>query len=93
MITPAEVLMVLSILVSLTTLITFLKVKKKEAIEQGVRQANLDNAIQQVLKAVEQLTQGLAAQQKEINQLKLWLELLLQQHNTNHNQDIRRNQQ
>ena len=88
-----EILLVLSILVSLTTLYTFVKTKKREVVEQGVRQANLDNDIKQILSAVEKLTRGLESQQREISQLKLWLELLLQQHRANHNQDIGRSPQ
>ena len=93
MITATEVLLILSILVSLVTLYTFVKTKKKEAVEQGARQATLDSDIKLILSAVERLTKNLESQQREIGQLKLWLELLLQQHRANHNQDIGRSPQ
>ena len=88
--TVQNFMMGLSILLSFCTLITFVVSMRKESEKRGARQALLDRAIEQILEAIRGLTEKLAEQQREISQLKLWLELLLQQHYANHNQDIRR---
>ncbi len=90
MIETTTFMMGISIFVSLTTLITFVYSMRKESEKRGARQAELDGSIRQIMGAVETLSQQLVEQQREITQLKLWMELLLQQHHANHSQNIRR---
>jgi hypothetical protein len=73
------VMSILSFLATLCVLATFVITRRKESMAAGARQADLDNAIARLGEIVERLIK-----------LKLWLELLLQQHNANHGQDIRR---
>jgi len=87
---PTEILMVISLFVSCTTLFTFVRARRNEAMERGARQANLDNAMEKIMEAIKRMAEQIARQQADIDKLKLWLELLLQQHNNNHGQDIRR---
>jgi len=84
------ILMGLSLLVSLTTLFTFWTNQKKAAEANGARQATLDAAITAIQQAIVRMTEQIARQQEALDQLKLWIELLLQQHTQNHGQTIRR---
>ena len=86
----SDVLMLISIFVSLSTLITFIVSMRKEAEKRGARQADLDNAIVQIKDTIKQLADQIIKQHETVEQLKLWMELLLQQHHANHNQEIRR---
>ena len=88
---PDNVLMIVSILVSFTTLVTFIVTQRQEAEKRGARAATLDNAISQIQEAVDKLVIKIADQDKRIGELSMCLELLLQQHQANHNQTIRRN--
>ena len=85
-----DVLMLISIFVSLATLVTFVVSMRKEAEKRGARQADLDNAIAQIKDTIKQLADQIIKQHETVEQLKLWMELLLQQHHANHNQEIRR---
>lgn len=85
-----NIMPVLSLVVSCVTLYTFINTRKVEAEERGKSQANLDNDIRQLKHMIEQMSKHIADQQQDTNRLKLSLELLLQQHNANHGQDIRR---
>lgn len=87
---PTDILQIVSLIMSALTLITFVVSMRKEAEKRGARQADLDNSIKQILEKVSDLVRQLLDQQKEINQLKMWIELLLQQHCANHGQEIRR---
>ena len=86
----ALVMPVLSFVVSFTTLVTFVKTRRDEAVARGIRQERLDSSIKQLKDIVTQMTQQLVDQRKDLDRLRLWLELLLQQHQQNHGQDIRR---
>lgn len=86
----AEILTLVSFLTSAATLITFVKSSRKESEARGARQAMLDHMIGEIKESVERMSKLIAAQQDDINRLKLWMELLLQQHQQNHGQDIRR---
>lgn len=86
----SDILMLISIFVSLSTLITFIVSMRKEAEKRGARQADLDNAIIQIKDTIRQLADQIIKQHETVEQLKLWMELLLQQHHANHNQEIRR---
>lgn len=86
----AEILTAFSLLTSAATLITFVRASRKEAEARGARQAILDHMIGEIKEAVATMAKQIAAQQEAIAQLKLWVELLLQQHQQNHGQDIRR---
>lgn len=85
-----DTLQVLQILATLTVLITFILTRRKEAMAAGARQKELDIFMDTITKAVEKLTQAIKDQEKNLQELRMWLELLLQQHFTNHGQDIRR---
>lgn len=86
----ATILQVAQILVTLSVLYTFVRARKNEAEAQGSRQKELDLFMRSIQKAVDELTKAIRELEEKNNQLKLWLELLLQQHCTNHGQDIRR---
>lgn len=86
----ALVMPALSFVVSFTTLVTFVKTRRDEAIERGVRQERLDSSITQLKDIVTQMSKQIVDQRKDLDRLRLWLELLLQQHQQNHGQDIRR---
>lgn len=86
----AEILTAFSLLTSAATLITFIRSSRKDVEARGARQAILDHMIGEIKEAVATMAKQITAQQEAIAQLKLWVELLLQQHQQNHGQDIRR---
>ena len=85
-----NILLGLSLLTSTSTLITFVLSRRKEAEIRGARQADLDSSIREIKDSVTTMTRQIVAQQSLIDNLRVLLELLLQQHNQNHGQEIRR---
>jgi len=85
-----NILLGLSLLTSTSTLITFVLSRRKEAEIRGARQADLDSSIREIKDSVITMTRQIVAQQSLIDNLRVLLELLLQQHNQNHGQEIRR---
>lgn len=85
-----NILLGLSLLTSTSTLITFVLSRRKEAEQRGARQADLDSNIREIKDSVASMARQIVNQQQLIDNLRVLLELLLQQHNNNHGQEIRR---
>lgn len=79
----------MSLVASLITLVTFVRTMKKDAEDRGTRQATMDLAIDEIRRAIAKLVEQVTQQEKDIQQMKILFELLLQQHCNNHGQDIR----
>lgn len=84
----SNILQGFQIIVTLTVLWTFLRSRRNEAEERGARQEKLDGVLKNLQNAVTALTTLVAEQEKRVDKLSTILELLLQQHCFNHNQEI-----
>lgn len=82
------VLSLLQLLVLIVTLVAFYFNRRKDLEERIIRQNDLDNAITQLTKTIERLDLVFENQAREMSQIKLTVELLLQQHRMNHCQQL-----
>ena len=95
----SAVLNIVQLVAVLITVVTFWLGRRKDTADRIVRQANLDNSIATLNKTVDHLDRvilaqaerqsaEMRAQAEQIQNIKLIVELLLQQHRMNHGQHI-----
>lgn len=80
---PTDALMITSIMVSLSTIITFLLTRRKEAESRGAKQAVLDMQIQAIVTRLDAIDNKM----ETFNKIARGYELLQREHDLIHNRE------